>query len=638
MTAFPTGSVPGRPGRQPRPDSLGFPLLTLLNGADPLTQLLGERLQIALLDRYAIDHQIGRGGMATVFLARDVKHERPVALKVLHPELAAALGPDRFLREVKVTARLQHPNILPLFDSGKAGDLVFYVMPFVEGESLRACLEREKQLPVDQAIRLAAQVADALDYAHRHGIIHRDIKPENILLHDGIALVADFGIALAADKASSSRLTETGLAVGTPAYMSPEQATADRNLDGRSDVYSLGCVLYEMLAGEPPHTGGTAQAIIARTLVEQPRRLRAIRQTVPAHVDAAVHKALEKLPADRFATAAEFGRALATDDGAARATAPAGAERWQGNHQNVDKTFQLSMEVCRKLDRGALDPRVIGDRIHYLDNEATSDVLILYLHGLGLDQSSFADILRVMPYRGLAPTLYGFEPGDRRPIQLGLNDHVTIVREFCRDAIARVRPKRTLLVGFSHGADVGFEILTAPPGEPRLAINGFLSLGCNLDLGTCSISTVLANLAAEDTGRMVAELRSLGSDVQSLRDWMSLHDYLVHVFRKFEGDLAPLRSLAREIVAPFSTPHPPFPRWYRNAMASVACLRCVFSNSEADRRATQAIKLEHLDRGILGKDYREETIVTEAEWNHFDLMNLTLHRRHVEEMLGALPT
>ncbi len=572
--------------------------------------------------------------MATVFLARDLKHERPVALKVLHPELSAVLGPDRFLREVKVTAQLQHPHILPLFDSGKAGDLVFYVMPFIEDASLRALLEREKQLPVDQAVRIATEVADALDYAHRRGIVHRDIKPENILLHAGTALLADFGIALATG--DSERLTETGLAVGTPEYMSPEQATADRNPDGRSDIYALGCVLYEMLAGEPPHTGRTAQAIIARSVIEEPRRLRAVRPSVPAYVDAAVHTALAKLPADRFPTAAAFAKALTTDAGAAPASAL--AERWQKNHQPADKAFQLTMAVCRKLDRSTLDPRVIGDRIHYLDNEATSDVLILYLHGLGLDQSSFADILRVMPYRGLAPTLYGFEPGDRRPIQLGLNDHVTIVREFCRDAIARVRPKRTLLVGFSHGADVGFEILTAPPGEPRLAIDGFLSLGCNLDLGTCSISTVLANLAAEDTGRMVAELRSLGSDVQSLRDWMSLHDYLVHVFRKFEGDLAPLRSLAREIVAPFSTPHPPFPRWYRNAMASVACLRCVFSNSEPDRRATQAIKLEHLDRGILGKDYREETIVTEAEWNHFDLMNLTLHRRHVEEMLGALPT
>jgi serine/threonine protein kinase len=571
--------------------------------------------------------------MATVFLARDLKHDRPVALKVLHPELSAVLGPDRFLREVKVTAQLQHPHILPLFDSGKAGDLVFYVMPFIEGESLRALLEREKQLPVDQAVRIATQVAAALDYAHRRGVVHRDIKPENILLHGGTALVADFGIALAA---GNDRLTETGLAVGTPEYMSPEQATADRNADGRSDIYSLGCVLYEMLAGEPPHTGRTAQAIIARTVVEEPRRLRTVRPSVPTHVDAAVHKALAKLPADRFATAAAFAEALATDDGAAPATATSGAERWQKNHPTVDKTFQLTIEVCRKLDRKTLDPRVIGDRIHYLDNDATSDVLILYMHGLGLDQSSFDDILRVMPYRGLAPTLYGFEPGDRRPIQLTLSDHVKIMREFCRDAIARVRPKRTLLVGFSHGGDLGFEILTAPAREPPLAIDGFLSLGCNLDLGTCFVSTVLANLAADDTGRVVAELRSLGSDLQALRDWMSLHDYLVRVFRKFEGDLAPLRALAREIVAPFSTPQPPFPRWYRNAMASVACLRCVFSNSAADSHATQQIKLQHLDQGILGPDYREGTIVTEAEWNHFDLVNPALHRRHIEEMLGAL--
>ena len=606
------------------------------NPKDLLTQLLGERLQSVLHERYAIEREIGRGGMATVFLARDVKHDRQVALKVLHPELSVALGADRFLQEVQVTARLQHPHILPLFDSGKAGDLVFYVMPFIEGESLRACLDREKQLPVDQAVRIAARVADALDYAHRHGIVHRDIKPENILLHDGTALVADFGIALAADQAGSDRLTGTGLVVGTPAYMSPEQTAADRNLDGRSDIYSLGCVLYEMLAGEPPHTGATAQAVIAKTLAEQPRPLRSLRQTVPAHVDAAVHKALQKLPADRFASAADFAKSLIAADGAARPAASGAVERWQGNNPTVDKRFQLGMEVCRKLNRATLDPRVIGGRIHYLDNEVESDILIVYLHGLGLDQSSFTEILRVLPYRGLAPTLYGFEPGEPRPARLSLSDHVTIMREFLRDAIGRLRPKLSVLVGFSHGADLGFEVLTVPPGEPRLAVDGFLSLGCNLDLGTCFVSTVLANLSADDTGKVVGDLRTLGSELQSLRDWMCLHDYLVRVFRKFEGDLAPLRVLAGEIVAPFNSPEPPFPRWYQNAITAVRCLRCVFSNSEADYRATQQVKLLHLDRGILGPQYREETLVTEAEWNHFDLVDLALHRRHVEGMLTVL--
>ncbi len=225
-----------------------------------------ERLGAALAEHYAIERQVGAGGMATVYLARDLKHDRAVALKVLRPELAAVLGIERFLSEIRVTAHLQHPHILPLFDSGQAGGLIYYVMPHVEGESLRQRLEREKQLPIEEALGLAGGVASALGYAHRHGVIHRDIKPENVLFQDGQAVVADFGIALALSAAGGSRLTETGLSLGTPQYMSPEQATGDRVIDARSDIYSLASVLYEMLAGEPPHTGPTVQSVIAKVL------------------------------------------------------------------------------------------------------------------------------------------------------------------------------------------------------------------------------------------------------------------------------------------------------------------------------------------------------------------------------------
>jgi len=269
-----------------------------------------SQLKAALADRYEVDREVGAGGMATVYLARDLKHDRRVALKVLKPELGAVLGVERFLAEIKVTANLQHPNLLPLFDSGAAEGLLFYVMPFVEGESLRARLEREKQLPVDEAVHIGAAVASALDYAHRQGVIHRDLKPENILMHEGQPLVADFGIALAVSNAGGGRITQTGLSLGTPQYMSPEQATGDRAVDGRTDIYSLGAVTYEMLTGEAPHTGSSSQAVIARVLTEKPRAVRASRPNVPAHVEAAVDHALEKLAADRFATAKEFADAL----------------------------------------------------------------------------------------------------------------------------------------------------------------------------------------------------------------------------------------------------------------------------------------------------------------------------------------
>jgi Tol biopolymer transport system component len=281
------------------------------------------RLTTALTDRYTIERELGAGGMATVYLAHDVRHDRPVALKVLRPELAAILGGERFLKEIRLTANLQHPHILGLHDSGEADGLVYYVMPYVEGESLRQRLEREHQLPVEEAIRIATEVAGALDYAHRHGVIHRDIKPENILLHDGSALVADFGIALAASRSDSgSRLTETGMSLGTPRYMSPEQAMGEREITAKSDVYALGCVVYEMLSGEPPFTGPTAQAIVARVMMEQPRSLTLQRHSIPPHVEAAVNRALEKLPADRFASAAQFAEALTRPELSASWTVP----------------------------------------------------------------------------------------------------------------------------------------------------------------------------------------------------------------------------------------------------------------------------------------------------------------------------
>jgi hypothetical protein len=288
------------------------------------------RLQTSVADRYVIERELGAGGMATVYLARDVRHDRHVALKVLRPELAAVLGAARFLAEIKITARLDHPHIMTLIDSGEADGFLFYVLPFIRGESLRDKLNREKQLGLEEALAITKQIAGALDYAHRQGVVHRDIKPENILLHEGEAMLADFGIALAVKEAGGNRLTETGLSLGTPQYMSPEQATGDRSIDARSDVYSLAAVLYEMLAGEPPLSGPTVQAIIAKLLTERPTHLAVVRDTVPQGVDAAVAKALSKVPADRFADAAAFARALegaATTGVTAAAAAPASGSR-----------------------------------------------------------------------------------------------------------------------------------------------------------------------------------------------------------------------------------------------------------------------------------------------------------------------
>ncbi|MDH4043304.1 MAG: serine/threonine-protein kinase [Gemmatimonadota bacterium] len=286
---------------------------------------LTARLSTALADRYRLERHLGEGGMATVYLAEDLKHKRKVALKILRPELAAVLGAERFVQEITTTANLQHPHILPLFDSGTADGFLFYVMPFIDGETLRDKLNRETQFGIDEAVRITCDIADALDYAHRNGVIHRDIKPENILLHDGRPMVADFGIALAVSAAAGGRMTETGLSLGTPHYMSPEQATAEKELSGRSDVYSLASMLYEMLTGNPPHVGASAQQIIMKIVTEEATPLTQLRKTVPVHVAAAVAKALEKLPADRFESAKAFADALTNPAFTVTTAPPAGA-------------------------------------------------------------------------------------------------------------------------------------------------------------------------------------------------------------------------------------------------------------------------------------------------------------------------
>ena len=320
------------------PEAASFPaptlklvFVTLDDIPDPVDSSMSGGLHVAaaLADRYRIERELGTGGMATVYLAHDVRHDRQVAVKVLRAELAAVIGADQFLSEIRTTANLQHPHILPLFDSGSFDGVLFYVMPFIEGETVRDRLNREKQLPIPDAVRIAGQVASALDYAHRRGVIHRDIKPENILLHDGSALVADFGIALAASKAGGTRMTETGMSLGTPHYMSPEQAMGEREITARSDVYALGAVTYEMLTGDPPFTGSTAQAIVAKVMTEKPVPPSRQRDTVPEAVEEAVLTALQKLPADRYASAAEFAAALHLEaaGGAIRRTGTAARAR-----------------------------------------------------------------------------------------------------------------------------------------------------------------------------------------------------------------------------------------------------------------------------------------------------------------------
>ena len=390
------------------------------------------RLQAALTGRYTIEHELGRGGMATVYLAQDLRHGRPIALKVLRPELAAALGPGRFLREIEIAARLTHPNILPLHDSGEAGGLLYYVMPYVDGESLRSHLAREGPLPLDQALEIAREVASALGYAHEHGVVHRDIKPENVLLESGHAVVADFGVARAVWELAGDRLTETGIAVGSPAYMSPEQAGAEERLDGRSDIYALGCVLYEMLVGEPPFTGPTPRAVAAKHLRQSVPSARITRPGVPAAVDRVIRTALAKVPADRFSDAAHFAAALAACAGQpGRRLAP---RRWTG----VVVAAALTVAVGRwawarwsgspslPVPAARLDPTHVA--VLYFDDLSEGRTLRHVAGGLTedlIDQLGQVDALRVISSSGVAAYRERSVPLDSIARTLGVGTIVT---------------------------------------------------------------------------------------------------------------------------------------------------------------------------------------------------------------------
>jgi serine/threonine-protein kinase len=448
-------------------------------------------LNDALRDRYVIERELGRGGMATVYLAQDCRHHRPVAIKVLHPELARAVGSERFLHEIEIIAQLQHPHILPLHDSGEGGGLLYFVMPYVAGESLRNRLARERQLPLDEALEIARQVASALAYAHSHGVVHRDIKPENILLTDDQALVADFGIASAVGQSGDGRLTGTGLTLGTPAYMSPEQAAGERHLDGRSDIYSLACIVYEMLAGEPPFTGPTPQAVIARRFGGPPPRLHVIRDGVPEVVERAIDHALAKTPADRFSTALQFSAAL---------SAPVDA-----------------------FSQAASDPRVNRKR-------RQRRLLILGLTGVGLagagalgtllirstDPPSLdANLIAVAPFDVFDPEHGLWREGLVDILSRGLDGAGTLRAVSPRVAIrqwtGRAEPAEAEALGRRTGAQlvVFGQLVESGPDSVRLTAT-LLDVGGDRSLGEVDLRDALAHMDRLVDSAAVALLRALG--------------------------------------------------------------------------------------------------------------------------------
>jgi len=592
-----------------------------------------------LRGRYQVDRELGTGGMGTVFLAEDLRHGRKVAIKVLRPQIAAAAGTDRFLREIRIAAALQHPGVLALIDSGEAGDLLYYVMPYVEGSSLRVRLARDGELPLDEALRVLREIAEALAHAHAHGVVHRDVKPENVLFTAGHAQLADFGVAKAlGDRGDTDEVTITqpGLAIGSPAYMAPEAVGGDAAADHRADIYAFGVLAYEVLAGSHPFSGSSPAQMMRAHVALEASPLQRVRPGVPPELAELVMRCLAKSPAERWQSAAEIARRL--DGILASAIAGSTSRR----HEVSTGHFRLTERVCLRLRRESFDPRMIGDEIEYLDNGVRSDVLVCFLHPIGLDGADFEPHLRALPYRGIAPTFYGFEPSRRRRVSLPLADHLTLLGDLLDEVVGKASPSTILVVGFSSGGDLALR-MAAEAGDNGVPVDGVLSLGCNLGLATCFLTGILAKLeddrAKRERGRggdALADLRALAAAVESLDEWLSVHTYLVRMLRKFYPAVDPLREFAREIVAPFEQDGKAFAAMYRAASGPQRALRCLFEDTETCNRLLRDVQLRNLDSGNLGEHYREGSLLIEPETNHFDLLDPDRVLGHLEALLAAL--
>jgi serine/threonine protein kinase/pimeloyl-ACP methyl ester carboxylesterase len=600
----------------------------------------------ASLSHFEITAKLGEGGMGEVYRAMDRRLGREVAIKILPPQLAAdAEWLTRFDREAKLLASLNHPNIATIHEVGHQEGSRYLVMELVEGETLAEKIARAA-IPVGTALRLAVQIAAGLEAAHEKEVVHRDLKPANVkITPEGSIKLLDFGLARSlarpreeppadlGDADTETQISAVGGLLGTPGYMSPEQIRGG-TVDATSDIWSFGCLLYEILTGVAAFGGRTPGDRVAAVLARG-AELEALPDRVPPAVRRLLERCLRKDRNRRLHSIVDVRieledalQELREDPGGS------GADRALADRSPVERTFRLTAEICRQLDRETLDPRVIGDDAHYLDNRRSSEVLVFYLPGMGLDHRIFEETLVRSRFRGLASNFYGCEPAPEHRLVMSMPDQLTVLRHVLTHAIEQLEPKIVILAGFSLGADAAFRLLAETDLEPH-RVDGVLSLGCNLSLETCVFSARLAKVADAAPQQMLPALREIGASIGTLEEWVEVHRYLAEVTWKYRSEMGVLRSLADGTLAPFVDPdRQAFAEWYRYATGHGIAVRCIFIDSEQE--VLREIRLAHLDGGILGPGFDDEDFFTEWGRNHFELLNPDLIERHLDWLVERI--